>query len=176
MTTVSGRAPGTRDPVVAGGVGFRAQPLGGQQLVEPAARVTPHRPPRDPLGALGVARPRRQGAEVGNHIACAHVVSSRRHAACVKCTTRNTRLTRRRPCDPPPPSWKTTARSRRASVARAYAAAAPERCVWGSDWPHPTEKDKPGDALLFNLLIDWVPDEKARNRILVENPAILYGF
>ena len=62
------------------------------------------------------------------------------------------------------------------AVARAYAAAAPERCVWGSDWPHPTEKDKPDAALLFNLLIDWVPDEKARNRVLVENPAILYGF
>ena len=63
------------------------------------------------------------------------------------------------------------------AVARAYVKAAPERLVWGSDWPHPTEKDKwPDDALLFDLLTDWAPDEKVRNRILVENAAVLYGF
>jgi predicted TIM-barrel fold metal-dependent hydrolase len=63
------------------------------------------------------------------------------------------------------------------AVARAYVAAAPERLVWGSDWPHPTEKDKwPDDAVLFDLLSDWAPDEKIRNRILVDNPAVLYGF
>jgi predicted TIM-barrel fold metal-dependent hydrolase len=64
------------------------------------------------------------------------------------------------------------------AVAHAYAKAAPERCVWGSDWPHPTEQSKqlPDDALLFDLLTDWVPDEKVRHRILVENPAFLYDF
>jgi D-galactarolactone isomerase len=63
------------------------------------------------------------------------------------------------------------------AVARAYAKGYPERCVWGSDWPHPTEKDKyPDDAILFDLLTDWVPDERARHRILVENPATLYDF
>jgi len=64
------------------------------------------------------------------------------------------------------------------AVARAYAKASPERCVWGSDWPHPTEQQKqlPDDAVLFDLLIDWVPDEKARHRVLVENPAMLYDF
>ena len=64
------------------------------------------------------------------------------------------------------------------AVARAYAAAAPERCVWGSDWPHPSEQSKqlPDDAVLFDLLTDWVPDEKVRTRILVENPATLYDF
>jgi predicted TIM-barrel fold metal-dependent hydrolase len=64
------------------------------------------------------------------------------------------------------------------AVARAYAKAAPERCVWGSDWPHPTEHTKqlPDDAVLFDLLSDWVPDEKARHSVLVENPAILYDF
>jgi len=64
------------------------------------------------------------------------------------------------------------------AVARAYAKAYPERCVWGSDWPHPTEQTKgvPDDAVLFDLLSDWVPDEKARHRILVENPAKLYDF
>jgi predicted TIM-barrel fold metal-dependent hydrolase len=64
------------------------------------------------------------------------------------------------------------------AVARAYAHAYPERCVWGSDWPHPTEQQKgvPDDALLFDLLADWVPDEKVRHRVLVENPAALYDF
>jgi predicted TIM-barrel fold metal-dependent hydrolase len=64
------------------------------------------------------------------------------------------------------------------AVARAYAKAAPERCVWGSDWPHPTEHTKqlPDDAVLFDLLSDWVPDESARHRVLVENPATLYDF
>lgn len=64
------------------------------------------------------------------------------------------------------------------AVARAYAAGYPDRCVWGSDWPHPTEQTKgvPDDAVLFDLLTDWVPDEKVRHRILVENPAKLYDF
>src|SRR2546428_103297 len=65
------------------------------------------------------------------------------------------------------------------AVARAYAKAAPERCVWGSDWPHPSEQAKqqlPDDGVLFDLLSDWVPDEKVRHRILVENPATLYDF
>jgi D-galactarolactone isomerase len=48
--------------------------------------------------------------------------------------------------------------------------------VWGSDWPHPTEKDKPDDAVLFDLLSQWAPDEATRNRILVQNPEALYGF
>jgi D-galactarolactone isomerase len=61
-------------------------------------------------------------------------------------------------------------------VARAYVKEAPERLVWGSDWPHPTEKQKPDDALLFDLLADWAPDEKVRKRILVDNPAKLYAF
>jgi predicted TIM-barrel fold metal-dependent hydrolase len=62
------------------------------------------------------------------------------------------------------------------AVARAFAAAAPERMVWGSDWPHPTEKDKPDDAALFDLLADWVPDAATRQRVLVSNPQTLYGF
>ena len=62
-------------------------------------------------------------------------------------------------------------------LAQAYVSAAPERMVWGTDWPHPTEKtDKPDDAVLLDLLVDWVPDERTRNRILVENPEVLYGF
>jgi len=64
-------------------------------------------------------------------------------------------------------------------LAQAYVKAAPERLVWGSDWPHPSEQGKPplpDDALLFDLLAQWAPDEAVRNRILVDNPAKLYGF
>jgi D-galactarolactone isomerase len=61
-------------------------------------------------------------------------------------------------------------------VAQSYFTAAPERMVWGTDWPHPTEKEKPDDALLFDLLAAWAPNEAARRRVLVENPEALYGF
>ena len=62
-------------------------------------------------------------------------------------------------------------------IAQAFVKAAPERLVWGSDWPHPSEREvKPDDALLFDLLSEWAPDEATRNRILVANPATLYGF
>ena len=64
------------------------------------------------------------------------------------------------------------------AVAQAYLKAAPERMVWGSDWPHPTEKPdhKPNDATLFDLLTEWAPDAALRQRILVSNPEALYGF
>jgi predicted TIM-barrel fold metal-dependent hydrolase len=62
------------------------------------------------------------------------------------------------------------------AVVQAYIKAAPERVVWGSDWPHPTEKDKPNDATLFDLFSEWAPDEAQRTRILVTNPEALYGF
>jgi predicted TIM-barrel fold metal-dependent hydrolase len=62
------------------------------------------------------------------------------------------------------------------ALARAYVKAAPERLVWGTNWPHPGEDPKPDDALLFDLLLDWAPDEGVRNRILVDNPIVLYGF
>ncbi len=62
------------------------------------------------------------------------------------------------------------------AVAQALVNAAPERCVWGSDWPHPGPKVKPDDALLFDLLMTWAPGEAVRNRILVDNPQTLYGF
>lgn len=61
-------------------------------------------------------------------------------------------------------------------IAQAYVKAAPERLVWGSDWPHPSPKVKPDDAVLFDLLTVWVPDEATRHRILVRNPEALYGF
>ena len=61
-------------------------------------------------------------------------------------------------------------------VGRAYVQAAPQRMVWGSNWPHPNETNKPNDAVLFGLLADWAPNEATRHRILVENPENLYGF
>ncbi|TDG02811.1 2-pyrone-4,6-dicarboxylate hydrolase [Paraburkholderia guartelaensis] len=63
-----------------------------------------------------------------------------------------------------------------ADTARAWAALLPERAVWGSDWPHVTETHKPDTAAIFDLLGTWVEGEAARKRILVDNPAELYGF
>jgi D-galactarolactone isomerase len=63
-----------------------------------------------------------------------------------------------------------------AAAAAAFARAAPDRMVWGSDWPHVTESEKPDDAVLLDLLADWVPEEETRQRVLVDNPAALYGF
>ena len=62
------------------------------------------------------------------------------------------------------------------AIAQAYVKAAPERLVWGSDWPHPSPPVKPDDAMLFGLLAAWAPEEATRNRILVANPEVLYGF
>jgi predicted TIM-barrel fold metal-dependent hydrolase len=64
------------------------------------------------------------------------------------------------------------------AIAKAYVKEAPERLVWGSDWPHPTAPGnvKPNDAILLDMLAEWAPDKVARNRILVDNPAKLYQF
>jgi predicted TIM-barrel fold metal-dependent hydrolase len=66
------------------------------------------------------------------------------------------------------------------SAARAYLAAHPERCVWGSDWPHPDATSgrvaMPDDVVLLDLLAAWAPDPKLRYRVLVENPESFYGF
>lgn len=61
-------------------------------------------------------------------------------------------------------------------IARAFARLAPQRVVWGSDWPHVTEAHAPDDAGLLGLLKDWVPDGAQRAAVLVGNPARLYGF
>jgi predicted TIM-barrel fold metal-dependent hydrolase len=62
-------------------------------------------------------------------------------------------------------------------LAQALVRAAPERLVWGSDWPHTTAA--PGtvnDADLVDLLRAWAGSDAAMDRILVDNPARLYGF
>jgi predicted TIM-barrel fold metal-dependent hydrolase len=63
-------------------------------------------------------------------------------------------------------------------VARRYTQLAADRVLWGSDWPHPTQKaaKKPDAAHLLDNLTQWIPDDSTRHRILVENPARLYGF
>jgi 2-pyrone-4,6-dicarboxylate lactonase len=54
---------------------------------------------------------------------------------------------------------------------------APTRLLWGSDWPHPQYfKPMPSDVALLDMVLDWVPDEKARQLIFVDNPAELFGF
>ena len=53
---------------------------------------------------------------------------------------------------------------------------APERCLWGSDWPHSLIDGAPNPRTLLAQFLDWVPERALRQRILVDNPARLYGF
>jgi D-galactarolactone isomerase len=62
------------------------------------------------------------------------------------------------------------------ALAKALVAGAPERMLWASNWPHPGQKVVPDEALLLDMLLDWAPDEATRRRILVDNPAELYGY
>ena len=71
-------------------------------------------------------------------------------------------------------------------LAKALIAANPQRVLWGTDWPHPSQV--PGrrmevspllqidDGRLFNQLAVWAPEAALRTTILVENPTKLYGF
>jgi predicted TIM-barrel fold metal-dependent hydrolase len=60
--------------------------------------------------------------------------------------------------------------------ARALIAAAPDRVLWGTDWPHPNVRHMADDGDLVDVLADYAPDEATRNRILVDNPSTLYDF
>jgi 2-pyrone-4,6-dicarboxylate lactonase len=60
--------------------------------------------------------------------------------------------------------------------ARNLAAHAPERVVWGTDWPHPNHKAIPNDGELVDLIAEIAPDEKTRRLMLVDNPTKLFGF
>ncbi len=64
------------------------------------------------------------------------------------------------------------------AFARALIARRPDRCVWGSDWPHIAYNhgQMPNDADLLDQLLGWAPDEAVRRRLLTDNPARLYGF
>ena len=63
------------------------------------------------------------------------------------------------------------------AIHEALVRANPEQIIWGTDWPHPRlEKDMPEDGHLLDLFNAWTPDAGLRRKILVENPARLYGF
>jgi 2-pyrone-4,6-dicarboxylate lactonase len=63
------------------------------------------------------------------------------------------------------------------SFAQRLVQIAPERLLWGTDWPHLSMKGRmPNDGELCELLAEWVPDEATRRKILADNPARLYGF
>ena len=62
-------------------------------------------------------------------------------------------------------------------VARAYIEAAPDKVLWASDWPHPLSKTQPpNDGALLDLMFRYAGDEQTARRILVDNPARLFGF
>lgn len=66
-----------------------------------------------------------------------------------------------------------------AAVAREIGAYSPERIVWGTNWPHnlaKTTKEYPDDAVLADLVLGWLADDKTRLKALVDNPGELYGF
>lgn len=67
-----------------------------------------------------------------------------------------------------------------AAVARAWLSVAPERMVWGTDWPHPSAlaaaKPLPDDAVLLDCLGAWTGTPERLKQVLVDNPATLYGF
>ncbi len=60
--------------------------------------------------------------------------------------------------------------------AQAVVEVAPDRVLWGTDWPHPNVGHMPDDGDLVDLLADFVPDVTTRGRILVDNPTVLYDF
>lgn len=60
--------------------------------------------------------------------------------------------------------------------ARALVAAAPDRVLWGTDWPHPNVRHMPDDGDLVDLLVDFIPDDDVRTRVIVANPERLYDF
>jgi predicted TIM-barrel fold metal-dependent hydrolase len=61
-------------------------------------------------------------------------------------------------------------------MARALIDAVPDRLIWGSDYPHLSFADQVDSDELFTLLSDWAPDTATRTKILVDNPARLFGF
>jgi len=63
-------------------------------------------------------------------------------------------------------------------LAKALVKKAPERMLWASNWPHPSvpKEQRPSDEDLLDLMLEWAPNEGDRRRMLVDNPAELYGF
>jgi predicted TIM-barrel fold metal-dependent hydrolase len=63
-----------------------------------------------------------------------------------------------------------------APIARALIKAAPDRVIWGSDYPFLSHADRVNAVGLFNLIPAWAPDESVRKQLLVDNPRTLFGF
>jgi len=63
-----------------------------------------------------------------------------------------------------------------APFAAALIKAAPDRVLWGTDWPHPNVKQMPNDGDLVDLIPLFAPDPADQQRLLVENPQTLYDF
>jgi predicted TIM-barrel fold metal-dependent hydrolase len=61
-------------------------------------------------------------------------------------------------------------------VAVALVDAAPDRVLWGTDWPHPNVRHMPDEGDLLDLMLQFAPDERTRHQILVRNPERLYDF
>jgi D-galactarolactone isomerase len=61
-------------------------------------------------------------------------------------------------------------------LARALVTRAPERMLWATNWPHPGQSDPPTVERLAELLLEWIPNATTRTMVLVDNPAVLYGF
>ena len=70
-----------------------------------------------------------------------------------------------------PPRWSDVG-----ALAATLVKQAPERMLWASNWPHPGQAAIPDEADLLDLLLEWAPDDATRRKILVDNPAKLYGF
>jgi D-galactarolactone isomerase len=62
------------------------------------------------------------------------------------------------------------------ALACAMVKANPERCIWASNWPHPGVKPAPDNAAMLDLLLHWADDDVTRRKILVDNPAKLFGY
>lgn len=64
------------------------------------------------------------------------------------------------------------------ALAKVLIRAAPERTMWASNFPqvNPPGGIRPDDAELLDVLLEWAPDDATRKKILVDNPARLYGF
>jgi predicted TIM-barrel fold metal-dependent hydrolase len=64
-----------------------------------------------------------------------------------------------------------------APLAELFLRHAPDRCVWGTDWPHTNLTERmPDDGELLDQFMDWTPDEALRRKVLVDNAAALYRF
>ncbi len=114
------------------------------------------------VGHTGYLRP-------GQDASCDGFTAMLRLAAAGKCWVKITAPYRISPGDLP--------YRQAGEFARAVVAAAPDRVVWGTDWPHvKLDKPMPNDADLCDLFFQWIADGPTRRRILVDNPAELYGF